>query len=121
MESLQFFSRFQFGFRKEHSTQHAVLAMLQYIRECIYKGLLPATLFLDLEKAFDTICHKILLYKLDNCGIRGPALNFLKSCLHGWYQVTQINDSLSMPSHQSEKVDVPQGSILLSLAIPDLY
>ena len=112
LELRQFFSKFQFGFRKEHSTQHAVLAMLQYIHECLDKGLLPAMLFLDLEKAFNTICNKILLYKLDNCGIRGQALNFVKSYLHGQYQVTQVNDSLSMPCHQSEKVGVPQGSIL---------
>ncbi|XP_065568937.1 uncharacterized protein LOC136032597 [Artemia franciscana] len=112
LELRQFFSEFQFGFWKEHSTQHAVLAMLQYIHECLDKGLLTVTLFLDLEKAFNTIRHKILLYKLDNCGIRGPALNFVKSYLHGWYQVTQINDSLFMPHHQLEKVGVPQGSIL---------
>ena len=39
-------------------------------------------------------------------------MNFVKSYLHGRYQATQVDDSLSMPRHQSEKVGVPQGSIL---------
>ena len=73
------------------------------------------TLLFDLEKAFDPISYEILLYKFDNCGIRGPALNFLKPYLHGWYQVTQIINSFFMPRQQSEKVVVPQVSILGSL------
>ena len=67
---------------------------------------------MDLEKTFDTICQEILVYKLNNCGIRGPALHFVKSYLHSQYQVTQIHHSLSVSRHHSEKDGVPQGSIL---------
>ena len=51
--------------------------MLQYIHECLDKGLIPAKLLFDLEKSFDTIFHEILLYKLDDRGIRGQVLNFV--------------------------------------------
>ena len=44
--------------------------------------------------------------------LEAQPLNLAKSYLHGRYQVTQVNDSLSMPRHQSEKVGVPQGSTL---------
>ena len=66
--------------------------------------------FLDLTKAFDTVCHKRLLIKLEHYGIRGNALNLLSSYLSNRMQFVAINNHFS--SLQPVSMGVPQGSIL---------
>ena len=66
--------------------------------------------FLDLKKAFDTIEHDILLKKIENTGIRGPALTWITSYLNGRQQRVIVNGACS--SWNSIVCGVPQGSIL---------
>ena len=68
--------RLQFGFMKKHSTQHALLSIVEEIRKNLDNGIFTCGGFTDLEKAFDTVKHKILLSKLDNYGIRDNALRW---------------------------------------------
>ena len=51
---------------------------------------------MDLSKAFDTIDHNILLYKLKNYGIRGIALQWLKSYLSDRQQYVFINRRVNL-------------------------
>ena len=60
----------QFGFRKKHSTLHNLLCLTETIRENLDKGEFSCAVFLDLQKAFDSVDHKILLKKLENYGFR---------------------------------------------------
>ena len=109
--SNDYFSKHQYGFRKGHSTQDTILTMVQFIHECHDKKMIPASIFLDLEKPFDTICHEILLFKLSHGGIRGPAHDFIASYLTSRSQVTIINKTVSDPC-LFPNIGVPQGSIL---------
>ena len=68
-------------------------------------------LFMDLSKAFDTIDHDILLYELNNYGIRGIVLSWLMSYLSNRpKKIVSIDNEES--SHLNIKCGVPQGSIL---------
>ena len=71
-----------------------------------------ARVFLDLSKAFDTIDHQILFGKLERYGIRGLALDWIKSFFSCRQQFVQFNSTCS--SKQTIKCGVPQlqGSIL---------
>ena len=61
----------QYGFRKAHATQHAILDIVSTIQENMDKRLFSYGVFIDLKKAFDTVDRKILLHKLDHYGFRG--------------------------------------------------
>ena len=61
----------QFGFRKDFSTNHAILTLLESIQKALDDGQFACGIFIDLEKAFDTVSHDILLEKLNHYGIRG--------------------------------------------------
>ena len=67
-------------------------------------------MFIDLNKAFDTIDHKILLQKLYNYGIRGNAHNLMLSYLTNSYQYVKIGNEIS--DKLLVKYGVPQGSVL---------
>ena len=67
-------------------------------------------IFIDLSKAFDTIDHSTLLYKLNNYGIRGTANNLIKSYLSERYQYTHFQGAES--NKQNIVFGVPQGSVL---------
>lgn len=67
-------------------------------------------LFLDLRKAFDSVNHGILLCKLYDYGIRGTALELMRSYLTDRYQFVSYNQATS--SLLKIQTGVPQGSIL---------
>ena len=56
----------QYGFRKEHSTQYAILDIVNDIQGNMNQRLLSCGIYIDLKKAFDTVDHDILLDKLDH-------------------------------------------------------
>ena len=100
----------QFGFRKGHSTAHAVMYLTELIRDCIDKGKFACGVFLDLQKAFDTVDHSILLTKMSHYGIRGKANSLFKSYLEDRSQYVTIDGRTSEKC--SIKHGVPQGSVL---------
>ena len=68
----------QFGFQSNHSTNHALISTTEFIKDKIDKGNIVAGIFIDLEKAFDTVNHNILCEKLNYYGFRGKSNDLLK-------------------------------------------
>ena len=85
----------QFGFRKHHSTTHAITTIYERILNNIENSSHTATIYLDLSKAFDCVNHKILFQKLQHYGIRGHSLQFFKSYLSNRKQFTIVNGEIS--------------------------
>ena len=67
-------------------------------------------LFIDLKKAFETIDHEIILWKLANYGVDQSALRFFASYLCNRSQKCSVNGALSSTSKLT--CGVPQRSIL---------
>ena len=103
-------SELQFGFRSKHSTNHALIKITDSIKEAIDKKEFACGVFIDLQKAFDTVNHEILLHKLDHYGIRSNAKLWFESFLTGRSQKVKINNEFSNIAHVN--CGVPQGSIL---------
>ena len=110
LDNFDILNQSQFGFRKKHSTEHALLQLTNYIVSNQEKNKFVIGLSMDLSKAFDRINHRILLEKLHHIGFRGPALFLIKSYLESRKQQVWIGNVKSSSLFISQ--GVPQGSIL---------
>ena len=63
MDKNDTFYQYQFGFRKSHSTQYAIITLVDKNISSLDSGDLIIGVFLDLKKAFDTVNHHILFKK----------------------------------------------------------
>ena len=100
----------QFGFQTGHSTEHAVIQLVDQINSNVEKDQYTLGVFIDLSKAFDTVDHKILIAKLENYGIKGINLLWFISYLEHCKQFIQYD--ISSTSYKSIICGVPQGSVL---------
>lgn len=100
----------QFGFRKRHSTIHALNTAITQILQSLNKNETVFGIFLDFSKAFDTVKHEILLDKLEHYGVRGISLTLLRSYLSNRKQCVFNGEEVS--DLMNIKDGVPQGSVL---------
>ena len=103
------FYKKQFGFLESHSIEHAIVQLVGKIRivfKCRY--------FVDLSKAFDTVNYKILIFKLDNYGVRGENLLGFISYLTIRTQFIKYKNSNT--SFQKIICGVSQGSVFGALS-----
>ena len=68
----------QFGFRNNHSTSQALISLINLIKKHFDNNYFVCGVFIDFQKALDTVNHGILLVKLDFYGARGLANSWLK-------------------------------------------
>ena len=100
----------QYGFCKGKSTSHATYEVLSKIQPAFTEKMFTLCIFADFSKAFDTVDHLTLLQKLDDYGIRGPVLDFIRSYLTNRKQYINANSSSS--DYFEISYGVPQGSVL---------
>ena len=110
MEDNKLVYNLQFGFRQKHSTTHALIHLTKNIREQLDSGKYGCGIFVDFQKAFDTVDHTILTQMLNYYGVRGKANNWFSSYLKNRTQFVTFNGFNS--ELKEINCGVPQGSVL---------
>ena len=100
----------QYGFRQNHSTDYAVLELVDQVSSLMDQNKIPFSIFIDLSKAFDCLDHDILIQKLAYYGVRGNALALMRNYLSDRKQSTHYESEKSKA--ELITTGVPQGSIL---------
>ena len=85
---------------------------LQHI-DALDEGYIGCGIFVDLQKAFDTVDHEIISAKLNHYGVRGVSNDWFRSYLSNRQQYVSIN------GYESGLIkincSVPQGCVIGSL------
>jgi len=102
--------KYQSGFRSKHSTNSCLSYLCNKVQQGFEKGMLTGMILIDLQKAFDTIDHKIFLKKIRCLGFSDSAIKWFKSYLENRTFLVQVEDSFSGLGDLG--CGVPQGSIL---------
>ena len=82
----------QFGFRKGHLTEHALIELVNRIYNFFNESKYTLGVFIDLSKAFDTVNHNTLLKKLKLYGIENSSLKWFTSYLSQRKQYVEHKD-----------------------------
>ena len=100
----------QHGFRTGKSTGSAIFQYTKYLYNALDNDETTTALYIDYKKAFDTICHEILLKKLILYGFTANAVMWFENYLTNRSQSTLVNGHKS--EFKSVSCGVPQGSTL---------
>ena len=103
-------SKYQCGFRKGHSAQHALISVLEKWRYGFDQGRMFGALLTELSKDFDCLPYDVITVKLNAYGFDMKALNFIYDYLRNRKQRTNKNNANS--SWQNILYGVSKGSIL---------
>jgi len=101
---------YQFGFRKFHSSGLALIDVVDNIFEHLDNCDSGVGICIELQKAFDTVNHRILLRELDRCGIRGIMFDWIQDYLSNRQQYVFLQNISSLSL--AVTCGVPQGSVL---------
>jgi len=102
--------QYQFGFRHHHSTSLPLIELCDNLYSHLDQHEVVVGMYFDLQKAFDTVNHKILLQKLCGYGIRGIVHEWFRNYLSNRKQFASINNIDS--DLDNINCGVPQGSVL---------
>ncbi len=97
-----------------HSTETALINIINYIHLNSDSGKISVLVRLDLSAAFDTVDNNILLQRLENwVGVSGMVHKWFRSCFEGRGYYVSIGEHKSQWTSMTCRV--PQGSILAQL------
>ena len=102
--------KYQSGFRKNHSTNTCLSHLSNKILQGFDEGMVTGMILIDLQKAFDTIDHSILLKKMECMDFSVNTIAWFRSYLTNRLFLVNIENTFSDPSKLL--CGVPQGSIL---------
>ena len=100
----------QWGFRQGRSTEETLIYLTETWKTAIDNRKVVGVVFIDFQKAFDTVSHDILIYKLQAMGLSGDILKWLTSYLKDRKQFAVVNGCSSQT--RTVTCGVPQGSLL---------
>lgn len=105
----------QFGFRKGHSTNHAIMYLHNHIKGALACKRTTGVLSFDIEKAFDRVWHNGLIYKMTKLRFPIYLTKIVKSFLSDRKFRVCINETYS------PLMDIPWGVPQGSALSPILY
>jgi hypothetical protein len=101
---------YQHGYRKTRSTQSAVLHLTNDLKRSGDKRLLTGLVFVDFQKALDSIDHNLLINKLHELGVRNNNLAWFQSYFEN--REFSVKNGSSMSHTRRMEKGTPQGSSL---------
>ena len=100
----------QWGFRKGRSAEQLMLSMTEKWKQAFDNGKVVGVIFVDFQKAFDSICRKKLSMKLHGSGISANLHEWIMNYLQDRKQYITINGEAS--ENKQIEYGVPQGLLL---------
>lgn len=110
IESNKILTECQSAYREKHSCETALNLMISECRENKEKGQITIMIFLDLQRAFETVDRERMIEKMINYGISGAELNWFWSYMQNRKQVVKYKNEKS--DEKSIPIGLAQGTKL---------